>query len=412
MFDEMLRDADPVPETTASRRTAPAPPVEPCCAVNRINGIPRDVLLLILSRLESRDAVRTCVLSREWRDLWRDVPRILVSSPVFGVDVDGNCEEGNPLFKRFVNRLLMLRNPVPLDKFELCHYINSQFEADSTDDKLWIAHALLSKARAVDVYVGGYALEIGPEVFTSQYLTILRLSSCNFTPGFFGHLQTGCKALRRLVLYKCSIGDTEISSHTLELLAIGVGCVFTSDDRVSISIPSLRHLHLFGRTPGRIPLLENTESLRIAFVSVGWFEGIGIQAGDDIRRFLRGISGVAKLGFYFVQTELNMGKSLQWCPKFNNLRFLTLGEWCLGEDFYALIVFLQNSPKLKTLTLDLKKYIDVPGILRGELRERSFTCTCLKTVEIICSEGNLVVDGLEKFLIDSGIAPGKIRIRH
>jgi hypothetical protein len=50
-----------------------------------------------------------------------------------------------------------------------------------------------------------------------------------------------------------------------------------------------------------------------------------------------------------------MEKSLQWCPKFNNLTALTLGEWCLAEDYYALKVFLRNCPNLVKLTLKLKQ---------------------------------------------------------
>ncbi|OEL30195.1 hypothetical protein BAE44_0008786, partial [Dichanthelium oligosanthes] len=315
LFDEMARDPDPVEETSGGRLTAPAPPVEP----NKVNGIPRDALLLVLSRLEAHEVVRTCVLSREWCHLWCDVPRINVLRHKWGADADGSYEEGNPPFKKFVNRLLMLRNPVPLDRFGLWHYIGSQLEADSADAKLWIAHALLSKARKVEVFAWGNALEIGPGVFTSH------------------------------------IDDTEISSRTLEILAVIGGSVFTSDGRLSISIPSLLYLQLFGQARGRIPLLENTESLKIAYVSFGWFEGIGIQPHDDFRQFLRSISGAVNLEFYFVQTELNMEKSLQWCPKFNNLLLLTLGEWCLLADFYALIVILQNSPNLYTLTLNRKR---------------------------------------------------------
>lgn len=53
-----------------------------------------------------------------------------------------------------------------------------------------------------------------------------------------------------------------------------------------------------------------------------------------------------------------LGNNLQWCPKFNNLKLLTLGTWCLDANFYGLIVFLQNSPNLEKLTLELKEVRD------------------------------------------------------
>ena len=48
-----------------------------------------------------------------------------------------------------------------------------------------------------------------------------------------------------------------------------------------------------------------------------------------------------------------MENNLQLCPKFINLVSLTLGPWCLDANFYGLIVFLQNSPILEKLTLEL-----------------------------------------------------------
>jgi hypothetical protein len=48
-----------------------------------------------------------------------------------------------------------------------------------------------------------------------------------------------------------------------------------------------------------------------------------------------------------------MEKNSRWCPRFSNLINLTLDSWCVHADFYALIVFLQNSPSLKKLTLKL-----------------------------------------------------------
>ncbi|XP_062201973.1 FBD-associated F-box protein At1g66310-like [Phragmites australis] len=403
---------DPVAETPGgSRRMGIAPATRVPLAGRGINDLPRDALLRVLSYLGARQLVRTCVLSRQWRDLWRDVPRIKASREEFGPDADGGYEERNPLFKKFVNHLLMLRNPVALDEFRLYHYIGSQHQADSAEANLWIGHALLCNARSVEVAVWGYGLKIDSAVFTSQHLTTLMLCACNLTPGFFEHLQTGCKVLECLILQHCAIDDIEISSHTLKILFISTDSFFRSDDRASISIPSLKYLGFYGHAHGRIPLLENMESLVLAYVSVGRFEGTGIQV-DVISQFLWGLSGITELDFNFVETELNMEKNLQWCPTFNNLKFLTLGEWCLHADFYALIVFLQNSPNLVNLTLNLKKPIDVPGRFRGELRERSFTCEQLKIVKIICSERNPVVDSLEKFLVASGITSGQIRISH
>jgi hypothetical protein len=44
------------------------------------------------------------------------------------------------------------------------------------------------------------------------------------------------------------------------------------------------------------------------------------------------------------------------CPTFNNLKTLSLGEWCIsrGADFYLLIRLLQHTPNLEKLFLQLE----------------------------------------------------------
>ncbi|KAM3191489.1 hypothetical protein ACQJBY_069024 [Aegilops geniculata] len=143
--------------------------------------------------------------------------------------------------------------------------------------------------------------------------------------------------------------------------------------------------------------------------------------------------------------QLEMGNNHGWCPTFSNLKNLTLDSWCVHADFYALIVFLQNSPNLKKLTLKLN---DVYGLLHsiypsmnvgactvkikqfsfickryhnevvsaiiGELEDRLFICEQLEIVEIICSEGNeLLLLGVNQFLLEeSGIRPDQMRVSH
>ncbi|KAL6597793.1 hypothetical protein ACP70R_046598 [Stipagrostis hirtigluma subsp. patula] len=428
LFDEMPSDPEPAAGTRRGSRRVPVAPslqVEDWARLG-IDDLPRDVLLRVLSRLDARQLVRTCAVSPRWRDLWRDVPRVNATRHEFEVDGDGggDYDARNPLFKEFVNRLLMLRNPVALEEFRLEYSIGPELMPDCAEANLWIGHALLCSARSVEVFVWGDTLMLDPAVarsvevfvwgdtlmldpavFTSKHLKSLLFCAVALTRGFFSQLQTGCKALERLILQDCPINDTEISSQTLKILSIGSNCYFLSRDQVSISTPGLIHLGFFDHAfYDRIPLLKNMESLVTAYISVGTFKSIQV---DDICQFLHGLSGVRKLEFHFVEIQLNMEKNLQWCPK-----FLTLGEWCLHADSYALIVFLQNSPNLVNLTLNLKQPFHAPGRLMGELGDRSFKCKHLKNVQIICAESNPVVDSLEKFLLGNGITSGQIQIKN
>jgi hypothetical protein len=44
-----------------------------CCVDDPLGALPDSLLHEVLSRLGSRQVVQTCVLSRQWKDLWRDV---------------------------------------------------------------------------------------------------------------------------------------------------------------------------------------------------------------------------------------------------------------------------------------------------------------------------------------------------
>ncbi|RCV43509.1 hypothetical protein SETIT_9G299400v2 [Setaria italica] len=262
-----------------------------------INALPDGVLLRAISFLDARQLVQTCVLSRRWRHLWRSVPRINATRHEFDGMADSE-EERDVLFKKFTSGFLVLRNPVPLDEFRLCYYMPDPLEsvdpdADSEDANLWIRHALQSNARSVKVEIWDDRLHLNPAVFASKCLTSLQLSSVMLFHGFFRNLQTGCTALERLLLSDCAIDDDEITSQTLKVLSIGDSTEFTFDEQLSISIPSLCYLG-FSVEAG-IPLLKDMGSLVTASVSVA---SGGTQV-DDIRKFLRSLSGVTNLDFNY-----------------------------------------------------------------------------------------------------------------
>ncbi|KAF8689281.1 hypothetical protein HU200_042075 [Digitaria exilis] len=373
-------DPDPMAEASGEARVTPAG------AECRINALGNDVLLRAISFLEARQLVQTCVLSRRWRNLWRSVPRINATHHEFDVMVDSE-EERSVRIKKFTNALLMLRNPVALDAFRLSYFMTDYQEpadphADREEDaNLWIHHALQSNAR---------------------------------------NLQTGCAALESLLLSGCGIYDIEISSETLKVLAIDDSSYFTTDKQLSISIPSLSYLGL--PASARMPLLKNMGSLVTASVSVSVdSEGATI---DGIYQFLRSLSVVTNLDFNFKGTmeiifrvwhalfmtssytldlvQLKMEKNSQWCPKFNNLTALTLGDCCLSAD-YVLEIFLQNCPNLVKLTVKPKKcnYTSQTIISKLKGKEGSLTSQNIEILEIECSEGDRNV--LEKLLMESGI---------
>ncbi|KAL6905437.1 hypothetical protein ACP4OV_003038 [Aristida adscensionis] len=376
----------------------------------RINALPDELLLHAISYLDVRELVQTCVLSRRWRDLWRSVTRIHASWEEFDGEAD-TPQECALLFKRFVERMLMLRNPTELAEFSLSYHIPAwdcldldQLNVESKDANLWIGHALQSNVRSLKVDVCGDRLLLDQLVFPPTcFLTNLELSSVILFPGFFENLQTGCTVLERLILEDCDINDVEISSQTLKVLSIGQLCAFIFQEQACISIPSLCYLGFFAYLE-TLPSLKNMESLVMADVSVGHTR----TQVDEMRQFLKGLSGVTHLYFNYEEVMLEMERNLELCPRFDNLTVLTLGDWWLDLDFCAFTDFLQNSPYLVKLTLKVNE-----KILRfiGELKEVLYTCEHLETLEIVCLGGDSVANSLEKLLLESGMTFGLIEVK-
>ncbi|KAM0900127.1 hypothetical protein ACQ4PT_020839 [Festuca glaucescens] len=71
---------------------------------DRISALPDAILQHVLSFLQAREAVRSCVLARRWRFLWKSIPvlRLTGRSP---------ARE----FREFMDYLLVLRDRSPLD---------------------------------------------------------------------------------------------------------------------------------------------------------------------------------------------------------------------------------------------------------------------------------------------------------
>ncbi|KAM0920209.1 hypothetical protein ACQ4PT_007663 [Festuca glaucescens] len=389
-------------EAPDSRRMAPASLAR---APTNIGALPEEILLRVMSYLTTREAVHTCLVSLYWRDLWRSVPCINVSIKEFKAEDYEDVFEREVAFKRFVNHFLMLRNPVPLVEFRLTYSMGDGDRSDSDDANDWISHVLQSNARAVKVVNQHEPLEIDHAVFTSSCLKRLHISSADLFPGFFNQLETGCPALEYLFLCDCLIMDHEIFSKTLKVLILSEQVAFI--DQASISAPSLIYLSIEGDIRGgRLPILKNMASLETASALISG--EIKDCVADGIRQFLGGLSNVTSLDFRYWDEKLTMEKNFQWCPRFSKLVNLTLNCSCVHAEFYALIVFLQNSPNVKKLTLKLNQ--GYASAITGELEDRSFTCEQLQIVKIKCSERSEMLPRVTQFLHARGVRPGQMRI--
>nr|XP_034588248.1 F-box/LRR-repeat protein At4g14096-like isoform X1 [Setaria viridis]XP_034588249.1 F-box/LRR-repeat protein At4g14096-like isoform X1 [Setaria viridis] len=253
---------DGMPRGKKAKSTAPTAPAP---APAGIDALPDGVLEHILGFLPSPEAVRTCVLARRWRHLWRNATGLRVSCLAGGSE--GDSGEGPPSPKRirdFLERILLLRGQAPLETFELRF---CTFDGDGDDTSClsrWVQHAVECKVRTLrleNIWVDGFELEDRPLV--SQLLTRLQLEGLDLKNTFCDF--SGCPSLEHLVIESCEFWDAyKVSSESLKHLCM-TSCIFSKVSSTVIHAPSLVSLRLDGHLY-RAPVLEIMPSLQGAFV--------------------------------------------------------------------------------------------------------------------------------------------------
>jgi hypothetical protein len=232
---------------------------------DRISAQPDDILLQLLSLLPSEEVVRTCVLSRRWRHLWK-------STPTLRIVRDGDRPWSAQWLDMFLRRLMLLRDSSsPLDE---CDISCRPFLPDDKNILLhcgesWIRDAIeVCQTRVLKACIGTHpekCLIHVDEQLVSQHLTRLHLT--NVRLGFSSLDLSSCPALEDLELNSSSIDAETIVSPSLRRLSM-TSCGFAHVPHTTISAPSLTSLRLDGLEEF-YPLLESMPSLVTAFVRLG-----------------------------------------------------------------------------------------------------------------------------------------------
>ncbi|XP_044408824.1 MEIOTIC F-BOX protein MOF-like [Triticum aestivum] len=339
---------------------------------DRISDLPDDVLHHVLGFLRADQAVRTCLLARRWRHLWKSMRCLRINDM-------GSWRKSTDVFRnKFISCLLLLRDPgSTLDEVEIEYNYSEEYHHSNNGGPpwvgIWIQHALSSRAQVLTVKLTErayfYLCLYGPLI--SQYLRRLEISDVRLKSSFLDF--SSCSELVDLNIKDCTLDARRILSQSLKHLSIS-GCAFPPNgSRIRISVPNLVSLQLI-KIAGRTPLLESMPSLETAVVRpcnisgdnchngvLGEFCGIcqgccGNDGHNDGCILFEGLSHAKNLEL--IQTYPQMfifRRDLTWCPIFSNLKTLLMNQWCVQPDFSGLVCMLEHSPVLENLTLQLCK---------------------------------------------------------
>ncbi|KAM0833496.1 hypothetical protein ACQ4PT_064225 [Festuca glaucescens] len=328
---------------------------------DRIGALPDDLLKYLMSFLLSREAVRTCVLAKRWRTLWRSVPALRIDDP--------ESFKGAHGLSTFVDELIRHRDPMPLNVCDINSVVdndpNCQFGPSHREFRRmepWLQYAV---SRQVQVLRVRFICWVFNMTLTSSHLKRLEFYDIKFHGCDLDF--SSCQVLQVLEFTNCQI-FVNISSKSVQHLKIH-GSDFRFNARIHIFAPNLIGFQL-AAVSGLAPFLECMPSLVTASIKLGGArmgacldrcscgnqscEGCDVPTGNnDCSVLLKSLSGAMNLELTTTDNMFIFRNYLKCYPFFGKLKTLLLNEWCMVDNFTVLVYFLHHSPILETLTLQL-----------------------------------------------------------
>ncbi|KAJ4782710.1 F-box/RNI-like superfamily protein [Rhynchospora pubera] len=358
-------------------------------SVDRISDMPDDILAHILSFLSIKEAVHTCVLSKKWRNIWCYMPVLEFDFKRFYQDqtaasygeVLQRCEVK---FVPFVRGVLQ-NQEARLDKFKLQWYMPCTFDTTKSVAEV-ILDGIKFKPRVFSVnfcrcYIQDFDLYpiftcasledvtlelmgdfIAPNSVNLPNLKRLKISLERIDDDIIDKIFLGCPSIEEMSLFESHLCTSRISSNRLKKLVVD-NCYIDEERWLDISTPSLLHLEIAYKSGLHSISSENLTSLTNACIDLQLPRGSKQATADDLI-VLNCLSNATSLALRIQESKESVVKINEKIkgdnsnhPSFPKLKYLRV-EWCMDYfGFDLLAFFLQHSPELQKLTIELHDYI-------------------------------------------------------
>ncbi|CAL9232310.1 unnamed protein product [Arabidopsis halleri] len=315
--------------------------------MDRISGLPDEVLVKILSFAPTKVAVSTSILSKRWEFLWMWLTKLEFGGKLYS-ESDFNS------LQCFLDRNLPLHRAPVIGSFRLV-LSDSNLRPEAV--KMWVLVVVSRYVRELKIYSSQKKQNILPSsLYTCKSLVFLKLDGgilldvprmvclpslktlelkdvIFFSDASLQRLLSNCPVLEDLLValyYHENMEKLTVivpSLHRLSLF-IWYNCEFFIDT------PSLEYFKLVDRNNRHSYLIENMPKLAEAYVSVTF---------ADIKSLIGSITSVKRLT---ISSKVAYGDGFI----FNHLEHLTL---YVGKEFSSnlLVRFLKDSPNLRELML-------------------------------------------------------------
>ncbi|KAJ3687002.1 hypothetical protein LUZ61_016166 [Rhynchospora tenuis] len=396
-----------------------------------ISSLPDCLIHLIMSFLTAQQAVRTCVLSKRWKNLWTTLPFLNFDQLNFEYDDESDDSELEfddtqrykiNKFREFVNTALLLREASNLHKFHISCHPGLGLAEYGMFMRSWILYALKHNPQELHIYFmfdGSVPLSC---IFSCSSLVdaslnfplcVKNINTINLPclrrlhlmwivlyQEFFEKLFCGCPVLEFLHLEDCYRKYSIINSQSLKYLKVENHDSFLQEKESIV-------FKLF-RVPECVIKMINTPNL-LSFCYTDWVDFFGhkmllkmpslTSANIHITcplyklknwsykgksNILMGLPDVQNLKLSGSRIKDFLESELPNYPVFSNLKYLSVDGLCLSCHFNLLASFLNHCLNLEKLSL-LRVNCHCEEVLynnRESLNIAPFKGKQLRTVEV------------------------------
>ncbi|KAK6134577.1 hypothetical protein DH2020_031697 [Rehmannia glutinosa] len=368
-------------------------------SIDRLSGLPDDILCHILSFLPTKLSVATSILAKRWRYMWPYVPNVHFDHIYHNTNI--------------INRIMFLHKVQNLTTFRLYYKDNNISDEHEVDT--WITTVISHHIKNLDINLGNNHIKFHEGLFTSKILVDLRLDCCLLFPlngvvclprlkklhlsyikldgdETLPHLISGCPVLEELIIKNIvnqKMVSFSISSSTIKRLKVAfdltlnklmLSSYFDNTGKfereaymVKIDTPALSYLHVYSRTRYEYVSVGSLTSLIEADVDLE-FVSPPIEMDDLLSRstleFVGRLCNVKCLKLSIGWMEVPDSEFSALNVKFHNLTKLEI-----APDWRFISKFLENADNLEVLMIRtveecLKYWVDpeqVPTCLLSHL---------------------------------------------
>lgn len=322
-----------------------------------ISEMPDEILIMILSLLSLKEAVRTSAVSRKWRHLWKfyggsmnfdGFERLMY---IYNQNKDGEHEEDG--FVEMVNQVLHSHQATRVEELRIVYPLGERY---TKDINRWLEFAMANKVRRLELNFSLYIyywrdfmmynLSLQTQIWRFDTLISLTLKSVNLTEELVASFLSTCTLLEQLCVEDArDLLHLRIGGPRLKLKEVWImKCENLKD--LKISAPNLVSFTYHGPNVG-LPL-EDVPLISSASFGGGYCEHL--------------FDHFYQLSFYPSRLEalvldFNLASTYRWLfpkdmPEYSSLKLLEL-QFCVREEqcIIHLLSFLCAFPHLHKFVL-------------------------------------------------------------